>query len=95
MDPQSHFAAKAERLIGENDFLRQHAAAFACLTPREREVLRLVALGHTAPEIGTQLFLSSQTIDTHRRNLRRNLRRKLRADSVFELGQYARAFDLI
>ena len=91
MDPQSHFAAKAERLIGENDFLRQHAAAFACLTPREREVLRLVALGHTAPEIGTQLFLSSQTIGTHRRNLRR----KLRADSVFELGQYARAFDLI
>lgn len=91
LHPDNHFAAKVQRLIDENDFLRQHSASFACLTRREREVLRLVALGHTATEIGTQLFLSPQTVATHRRNLRQ----KLGANSAFELGQYARAFDLI
>jgi DNA-binding CsgD family transcriptional regulator len=36
------------------------------LTPRERDVLRLVALGHTSVEIARILSLSSRTIETHR-----------------------------
>ncbi|MFD1872302.1 LuxR C-terminal-related transcriptional regulator [Hymenobacter bucti] len=91
IDPLHHVTHKVSRLLEENNFLRQHAPRFASLTRREREVLRLLALGHTAPQIGTELFLSTQTIETHRRNLRQ----KLRAESQFELGQYARAFDLI
>jgi DNA-binding CsgD family transcriptional regulator len=91
VDPLHHVTHKVSRLLEENNFLRQHAPRFASLTRREREVLRLLALGHTAPQIGTELFLSAQTIETHRRNLRQ----KLRAESQFELGQYARAFDLI
>jgi DNA-binding NarL/FixJ family response regulator len=35
------------------------------LTAREREVLRLLADGHTNEEIGTQLFLSPETVRTH------------------------------
>jgi DNA-binding NarL/FixJ family response regulator len=35
------------------------------LTPREREVLRLLSQGHTNDEIGAELFLSSETIRTH------------------------------
>ena len=35
------------------------------LTPREREVLRLLSQGHTNEEIGAELFLSSETIRTH------------------------------
>jgi DNA-binding CsgD family transcriptional regulator len=91
IDPLHHVTHKVSRLLEENNFLRQHAARFATLTRREREVLRLLALGHKAPQIGAELFLSTQTVETHRRNLRQ----KLRAESLFELGQYARAFDLI
>ncbi len=91
IDPLHHVTHKVSRLLEENNFLRQHAPRFASLTRREREVLRLLALGHTAPQIGTELFLATQTIETHRRNLRQ----KLHAESQFELGQYARAFDLI
>jgi DNA-binding CsgD family transcriptional regulator len=91
IDPLHHVTHKVSRLLEENNFLRQHAPIFASLTRREREVLRLLALGHTAPQIGAELFLATQTVETHRRNLRH----KLQADSQFELGQYARAFDLI
>ncbi len=38
------------------------------LSPREREVLHLVAEGRTAPEIADRLFLSPRTVETHRGN---------------------------
>lgn len=43
------------------------------LTPREREVLRLVAQGRTNREIGALLGLSPKTADAHRTNLMRKL----------------------
>ena len=88
--PQSHLTTKVQRLLGENTFLRQHAAVFANLTAREREVLRQLASGFSSPEIAAALYISVQTVDTHRRNLRQ----KLDANTTFELSQYARAFDL-
>ncbi|MDO7884441.1 LuxR C-terminal-related transcriptional regulator [Hymenobacter cheonanensis] len=91
IDPASHISHKVQRLLDENTFLRAHYGRFATLTAREREVLRGVVLGESAPEIAERLFISPQTAETHRRNLRR----KLQAESAFELGQYARAFDLI
>ena len=39
------------------------------LTPREREILQLVAEGHTSKEIAEQLHLSIKTVETHRANL--------------------------
>lgn len=39
------------------------------LTPREREVLELICLEHTAAEIAEKLFLSVRTVDGHRNNL--------------------------
>lgn len=91
IDPKHHLTHKVQRLLDENSFLRTNHSRFATLTTREREVLRALALGHSAPEIASRLFISPQTAETHRRNLRR----KLGAESAFELGQYARAFDLI
>lgn len=35
------------------------------LTPREREILKFVARGHTNAEIGRNLFISSDTVKTH------------------------------
>lgn len=39
------------------------------VTPREREVLALLAEGKTTPEIASLLFISKLTVETHRRNL--------------------------
>jgi len=38
------------------------------LSEREREIVRLVALGHTGPEIGTELQIAHDTVRTHVRN---------------------------
>jgi two-component system, NarL family, response regulator NreC len=43
------------------------------LTPREREILQLVAEGRTNGEIADQLGLAAKTVDTHRTNLMRKL----------------------
>ncbi len=44
------------------------------LSPRETEVLRLIAQGNTNKEIAKMLFLSVKTIETHRRNIYRKLK---------------------
>lgn len=91
IEPDSHLTAKVRRLLDENTFLRSHAATFASLTSRERQVLSHLARSQSSGEIAEALFISTQTVDVHRRNLRH----KLGASNAFELGQYARAFDLI
>jgi two-component system response regulator NreC len=61
------------------------------LTPREREVLRLIALGHTSVEIAAKLGLSPRTIETHRARIHR----KLGLDTRAELVAYALRHDLL
>jgi DNA-binding NarL/FixJ family response regulator len=45
----------------------------AALTPRQREILQLVAEGHTSKEIATRLGLSYRTVETHRNQLMKRL----------------------
>jgi two-component system response regulator NreC len=52
------------------------------LSDREREVLRLIALGHTNGEIASQLFLSVRTVESHRAHIQQKLRRTTRAELV-------------
>ncbi len=61
------------------------------LTPREREVLRLIALGHTSVEIAHKLSLSPRTIETHRARIHR----KLGLDTRAELVHYALQHELL
>jgi two-component system response regulator NreC len=52
------------------------------LTPREREVLHLVAEGMTSGEIAGRLFISPRTAESHRANLMRKLGLRSRTDLV-------------
>jgi two-component system response regulator NreC len=52
------------------------------LSEREREVLRLLALGHTNQEIAKQLFISVRTAETHRAHVMQKLGLQTRADLV-------------
>ena len=61
---------------------RVKARAVDDLTPREREVLRLIALGHTNTEIATMLFVSVRTVENHRAGVMRKLGLRSRAELV-------------
>jgi two-component system response regulator NreC len=52
------------------------------LSPREVEVLRLIALGHTSVEMARKLSLSPRTVETHRANVQRKLGLATRAELV-------------
>lgn len=52
------------------------------LSPRELEVLRLIALGHTNTEIGARLFLSVRTVESHRAHIQQKLSLSTRAELV-------------
>lgn len=61
------------------------------LSPRETEVLKLMALGHTNREIAEQLDLSVRTVETHRAHVQQ----KLGLSSRPELTRYALSHGLI
>ncbi|MER3410403.1 MAG: DNA-binding response regulator [Thermoleophilia bacterium] len=52
------------------------------LSDREREVMRLLALGHTNREIAKMLYISVRTAETHRAHIMQKLRLTTRAELV-------------
>ncbi|WP_343532011.1 helix-turn-helix transcriptional regulator [Pedobacter sp.] len=91
VDPEHHITIKVNRLMDDVRFLRNHAAVFGKLSAREIEVLKLMALGISSPEIGERLFIALATVDTHRRNIRKKLSLKNNYDAV----KFAHAFNLL
>jgi DNA-binding NarL/FixJ family response regulator len=61
-----------------------HSAGVS-LSPREREVLQLLAEGLSSPAIAKRLFIATTTVETHRRNIMG----KLGIHSVADLTKYA------
>jgi two-component system, NarL family, response regulator NreC len=71
---------------------QERAAAGADpLSEREREILRLLALGHTNQEIAEQLYISVRTAESHRAHIMEKLRLSTRA----ELVRYALSHGLL
>ncbi len=60
-------------------------SAYEALTPREREVLQMLAEGYACREIADKLSISTKTIDTHRYQLMR----KLKFRGLADLTRYA------
>jgi len=50
------------------------------LTPREEEIVKLIAEGHSAKEIATTLVISAKTVDRHRANILQKLGMRDRLD---------------
>lgn len=71
----------AGALSGDGD----QGELYARIGARERQVLQLVAEGHTSAQIGDRLHIAASTVEVHRRNIMR----KLNKHSVAELTRYA------
>ncbi len=82
--------ALGARLLAAEMAERKRAEADP-LSEREREVLRLLALGHTNQEIAKLLYISVRTAETHRAHIMQ----KLRLTSRAELVRYALAEGLL
>ena len=82
--------ALGARLVAA-DAKERAAAAADPLSEREREVLRLLALGHTNQEIAKKLYISVRTAETHRAHIMQKLGLSTRA----ELVRYAIAHGLL
>ena len=73
--------ALGARLVAADTEARKRAAEDP-LSEREREVLRLLALGHTNQEIAKMLYISVRTAETHRAHIMQKLSLRSRADLV-------------
>lgn len=51
----------------------QHQSNLPALTKREKEILQCIADGLTNPQIAEKLFISTDTVETHRKNLHSKL----------------------
>jgi two-component system, NarL family, response regulator NreC len=90
-----HRAAHGEEFVSPRvaaglEVLRR-AADSGLLSPREVEIVRLIALGHTSAEIAAKLHLSRRTVETHRARIFGKLELRTRA----ELVRFALDHDLI
>lgn len=82
---------KMSKILDENTFMKKNFHRYMSLTTREREIIVLLAQGNTCSQIGNQLFIATQTIEKHRKNIYK----KLEINNILELLKYAQAFDLV
>lgn len=87
---QTFFTSKVsqiilDRYVGKSDVPENVADPDSPLTPREREVVQLLAEGKSSKEVAAVLGISVKTAETHRINLMR----KLDCHSVAEVVRYA------
>ena len=90
-DAKHSITAKAQRLLEENNFLRNNYHVFDQLTKREKEILKMMALGDSSAEMAQKLHIAETTASTHRRNIKR----KLNIENNYDITRFAQAFDLI
>ena len=62
-----YFSGEASQALAE--YQRSSKSELPVLTPREKEILELIAEGYTNPQIAEKIFLSQFTVDSHRKNL--------------------------
>jgi len=76
---------RSESALADENELRALREAYVLLTPREREVMRLVVSGFLNKQVGGELGISEITVKAHRGSLMR----KMKADSLPDLVHMA------
>ncbi|MBC3758160.1 hypothetical protein H7U19_07080 [Hyunsoonleella sp. SJ7] len=89
-DLKTH-GALIEKVLEEHTFFKKNFKRFQSLTKREKEVLKELAIGKTAPQISDEFYISVNTVKTHRQRIFE----KLETKTFTELYKYAFHFDLL
>ncbi|MCJ7468592.1 MAG: response regulator transcription factor [Maribacter sp.] len=84
MEGKKYLSEEAAFIIKKNE-----GSKIPILTRREKEVLLLIAEGMTNNEIATKLFISTTTVDTHRKNLLAKFEAKNTATLIRMATQHA------
>ncbi len=68
---RTYLAAEVRKALEEGNVQLRHSVAhgYQALTKREKEIISLIANGRSSQEIAEQLFLSIDTVNTHRKNI--------------------------
>ena len=66
---EGHIYFSGEVGIALQEYQKSSMKDLPVLTPREKEVLELIAEGYTNPQIAEKIYLSPFTVDSHRKNL--------------------------
>jgi DNA-binding NarL/FixJ family response regulator len=88
---KTYFTAKVSQLVVEGYLNPAQAKKTVCLTPRQVEVVQLIAEGKNSKDIAVTLKISEKTVTSHRTGLMR----RLNAHSVPQLVRYAIRNELI
>ncbi len=85
----SYFSPEISKMLldreSESGPMQDESIIYKILTEREREILQLVAEGHSSREISEMLFISIKTVENHRANIME----KLGLHNLAELIKYA------
>lgn len=86
MDAQDlpFYINRFKRFLNEHDFLRKNLPLFRELTKQERKILSMIIEGQHNGQIADLLFISCETVKTHRKNIMR----KLNCSSFQELARF-------
>lgn len=82
---------KLNRILVEIEFGNKNRHKFLSLTEREKQIIVLVVVGNSNPQIADQLFISRSTVEQHRKNINR----KLELNTLSDLCLFAYAFNLV
>ena len=82
---------KLSRLLEEDELVEKYFRQYQLLSEREKQIIILLVMGHSNPQIGEILHIARSTVETHRKNINR----KLDFSSYFQLLRFAQAFDLV
>jgi DNA-binding CsgD family transcriptional regulator/DNA-binding FrmR family transcriptional regulator len=82
---------KLEKILEENLFIKKNLSKLNSLTPREKEIIKLILKGYNTKQVAEELFISAHTVSTHRKNIWH----KLEISSYTELYKFAGEFDLV
>ena len=78
------------KVLEDNLYIRKNMQRFGSLTKREKQILKLVANGFSTNQVAEKLYLSPQTVKTHRKNIGK----KLNLERAIDWEYFANAFDI-